>query len=57
MLQPIDITDELEIIQEAIIHAGGRFFKQAELKRMTVEDLLQNIVVRNKVSININYKN
>lgn len=56
MLEPIDITNELEIIQEAIIYAGGRFFKQAELKRMSVEDLLQNIVVRNKVSININYK-
>jgi len=40
MLEPIDITDELEIIQEAILHSGGRFFKQAELKRMTIEDLL-----------------
>ena len=56
MLEPIDITNEIEIIQEAIIHAGGRFFKQEELKKMTIEELLQNIVVRNKVSINLNYK-
>jgi len=57
MLKPIDITDELEIIQDSIIQHGGRFFKQEELKRMTVEELLQNIVVRNKISISINYKN
>lgn len=56
MLEPLDLTDELETIQEAIIKAGGRFFKQAELKQMSVEDLLQNIIVRNKVSININYE-
>ena len=56
MLEPIYITKEIEIIQEAILDAGGEFFKTDEFKQMSVYDFLQNIVVRNKVSININYK-
>ncbi len=45
----------LEDIQEAIVNAGGRFFRREELKHMDVCKLL-SILVPNSVEIKIEYK-
>ncbi len=53
-MKNVDITEQLENIQEEIINAGGRFMKQEEIRYMRIEDLL-NICVCNHIDFSIKY--
>ena len=43
----------LEDLQEAIVEEGGRFMRQSELKKLTVGELLSNIVSPNKIALSV----
>lgn len=49
------INEIIEDIQEAQINAGGRFLRQDEIKKMTIEELLE-LLLPNNVEFNIKYK-
>ena len=49
-----DIIGMLESLQKTIIDAGGRFFYQSELKRMSVEELF-SLCKQNNIKIETNY--
>ena len=55
-MEPINQTvfSVVEAAQEAIIDSGGRFFKQKEIKEMTVEEFLLTIIPNN-IDITINW--
>jgi hypothetical protein len=49
-----DKIDEIvEDFQEQIVNAGGKFFRQKELKEMELLDLLK-ILVPNQIEITVN---
>lgn len=49
-------TNEIiEDIQEAVVEAGGRFMRQHEIRRMTVEELL-NMLTPNDVEFTVKHK-
>lgn len=49
------VEEVIEEIQEAQINCGGRFLKQKEIKKMTVEQLLK-LLLPNKVQFKVTYK-
>lgn len=50
-----DLNEIIEDIQQAQVDAGGRFMRQKEIKRMTVEELLQ-LLLPNNVEFTIKHK-
>ena len=49
------VDDIIEDIQIAQIEAGGRFLKQSEIRKMTVEELL-NLLIPNNIYFTIKFK-
>lgn len=49
------VYEVIEDIQIAHIQAGGKFLKQSEIRKMTVEELL-NLLIPNNVSFTIKFK-
>lgn len=49
------VDDIIEDIQAAQVEAGGRFLRQFEIRKMTVEELL-NLLIPNNVSFIIKFK-
>ena len=45
----------LEDLQEAIVQAGGRFFRKQELLSMSLQQVLEK-TIPNQISINIKHK-
>ena len=50
-----DLNEIIEDVQQAQVDAGGRFIRQAEIKEMTVEELLQ-LLLPNNVEFTIKHK-
>jgi hypothetical protein len=50
-----DLNEIIEDIQQAQVDAGGRFLRQNEIKKMTVEELLQ-LLLPNNVEFEIKHK-
>jgi len=50
-----DLNEVIEDIQQAQVDAGGRFLRQREIKKMTVDELLQ-LLLPNRVEFEVNYK-
>ena len=49
------VEDIIEDIQAAQIEAGGRFLRQFEIRKMTVDELL-NLLIPNNISFTIKFK-
>jgi hypothetical protein len=53
--QPQKETEIIEDIQKALVDAGGRFFRSSEINKMTVEELLKQLLP-NSIEVNIKFK-
>jgi len=53
--QPQKETEIIEDIQKALVDAGGRFFRFSEINKMTVEELLKQLLP-NSIEVNIKFK-
>lgn len=49
------VDDIIEDIQIAQMEAGGRFLRQSEIRKMTVEELL-NLLIPNNIYFTIKFK-
>lgn len=47
--------DVIEQMQEVIVAAGGKFYKQHELRKMTIEEFL-DLVIPNSIKVSVKYK-